>query len=602
MFWNRDLFVLRGSQLIGGLLAFVALHSVTADVVDKTTREQAHALAETGVRFELDGAPRYAQYAWQAALRSDPNCALARWRLGYIRSGDEWVAAGESPSDQRTEEFVSYTKQRDGNLDEGPRELTLAFWCRNNGLLERSEVHFQRVFDNRDAPAEARQRAANALGLREFGGEMRSPEQIQELRTQLRQAQLELNFWSKKLAEPLRQLQSSRHKKRQLGLESLRQIDDPAAIPALELSLSTFGEIAAYEAVGIIKRIEGPEAAESLARHAIVSEWPSVRKEAIRQLQQRPPQEYVPMLLGVLRMPIRSVFQIAAGEDGQILHEHMFHQEGIEEHRQLTLATTAVSPAISDDTDQQDELTRVRRRARRIETEILATNTRNSQQNQRVFEILRETTGEQFSSDPTAWWDWWKNYNEYEIATNKPVRSATRSRQYTYQSSIPTRIATAGTGGGGRSCECFPQGTLVWTEIGKQTIETIRAGDRVLSQNPDTGELSYKLVTGVTLRRQAPMQTVTLGDHELTLTTGHPLWVNGSGWRMAKLLKLGDQVHCMDGAKGVSSMVKSPRGDAYNLIVDDFGSYFVTELGVLVHDNTYRKPNRAVSPGLVAKN
>ena len=69
---------------------------------------------------------------------------------------------------------------------------------------------------------------------------------------------------------------------------------------------------------------------------------------------------------------------------------------------------------------------------------------------------------------------------------------------------------------------------------------------------------------------------------------------------MAKLLNLGSRVHCIGGSQTVTRTEKSPRETAYNLIVQGFGSYFVTDLGILVHDNTYRSPNRALSPGLLA--
>lgn len=298
--------------------------------------------------------------------------------------------------------------------------------------------------------------------------------------------------------------------------------------------------------------------------------------------------------MSALQMPIRSVFQITSGDDGQILHEHLFVQEGVDEHRQLLVTNTAVASVVDEDANNRDELNRIRNQAGQIESNVMEFNGRHSEQNARIYEVLRTTTGQQLESTPTAWWDWWKNYNEYELVVNKPVRRENRSRQYAYRPTIrPAR---------GRTSECFPTGTIVWTELGKRSIESVKAGDRVLSQNPNTGELDYKVVTGITRREQAPMQTIFLGDHELTLTTGHPLWVNGAGWRMAKLLKLGDQVHCLQGSRRVDRLVTVDNGVAYNLIVDDFGSYFVTDIGVLVHDNTYRRPNRAVSPGLVAKN
>ena len=43
------------------------------------------------------------------------------------------------------------------------------------------------------------------------------------------------------------------------------------------------------------------------------------------------------------------------------------------------------------------------------------------------------------------------------------------------------------------------------------------------------------------------------------------------------------------------------NAETYNLVVADFNTYFVGESGILVHDNTPRKPTRAVVPGMLAK-
>jgi hypothetical protein len=44
-----------------------------------------------------------------------------------------------------------------------------------------------------------------------------------------------------------------------------------------------------------------------------------------------------------------------------------------------------------------------------------------------------------------------------------------------------------------------------------------------------------------------------------------------------------------------------PAEFAYNLIVDDFHTFFVGDPGFLVHDNTPREPTAALIPGLLPK-
>ncbi len=80
---------------------------------------------------------------------------------------------------------------------------------------------------------------------------------------------------------------------------------------------------------------------------------------------------------------------------------------------------------------------------------------------------------------------------------------------------------------------------------------------------------------------------------------GTPIWVNGHGWQMAKRLTVGDVLHTLEGPRVVVQIVETDPARAHNLVVDDLGTYFVSEKGVLVHDNQPRQPTQARTPGLV---
>jgi hypothetical protein len=134
--------------------------------------------------------------------------------------------------------------------------------------------------------------------------------------------------------------------------------------------------------------------------------------------------------------------------------------------------------------------------------------------------------------------------------------------------------------------------------MGAAPIETVRGGDRVLSQDPDTGELAYKIVLGTTVRPPAPLVQIRAGGSEIRATRGHPFWVSGKGWEMAKFLALGDKLHCATGFLPIESLEEAPAEQTYNLIVEDFATYFVGEHRLLVHDNTLRQPTLAIVPGL----
>lgn len=92
-----------------------------------------------------------------------------------------------------------------------------------------------------------------------------------------------------------------------------------------------------------------------------------------------------------------------------------------------------------------------------------------------------------FEPEPRFWWKWWQDYNELYLFNEKPIYEKTFSNYYDYDmysESMPVPPLSS----------CFVRGTLVPTKAGPETIENIRLGDQVLSQDPDSGELTYKTV------------------------------------------------------------------------------------------------------------
>ena len=92
-----------------------------------------------------------------------------------------------------------------------------------------------------------------------------------------------------------------------------------------------------------------------------------------------------------------------------------------------------------------------------------------------------------------------------------------------------------------------------------------------------------------------------LHDGYLRTSAGHPLWVAGVGWRMAKELEDGGILLGVTGSPRIQSIAPDGEEEAYNLVVAEFNTYFVGESGVLVHENPPRRPTRATVPGLAAK-
>jgi hypothetical protein len=255
------------------------------------------------------------------------------------------------------------------------------------------------------------------------------------------------------------------------------------------------------------------------------------------------------------------------------------------------------------------------------------TNEAIARRNTRIEAVLCQTTGLDLGDNPMQWWTWWwQDYNEsYNVsggtdqtADDTPAKPEYHSEERDeYEGSTPTYGMTGPPGPihlGGQhtvlgpiSCHsCFAPGTRVWTLTGRQAIETIKVGDRVLAQDVESGELAYKPVLGITLRTPGPRMKLRVGSENIIATPSHPFWVAGQGWRMTKQLETGSRLHTLSGAAPVETIEKLPidpgyAGMAYNLIVADFDSYFVGDRGILVHDNTPRQPTAAVLPGLVRR-
>jgi hypothetical protein len=271
-------------------------------------------------------------------------------------------------------------------------------------------------------------------------------------------------------------------------------------------------------------------------------------------------------------------------------------------------AQRAVSTAVRNQAAMRDAVDRVNRGI--------------AERNARLVAVLHDTTGLDLGSEPMAWWGWWwQDYNEmYKVSSSSEPTDPGESPkpEYHYDAYQPYQGSSAGfspissVGNGavglnavtpGVASSCFTPGTKVWTLTGQQPIEKIRVGDRVLAQDVESGELGYKPVLAVTTRPPVRWMKIGLGKEAITATPSHPFWVSGKGWEMTKQLKAGSLVHTPSGSVPVESVEKlesrpEEAVTAYNLIVADFSSYFVGDQGILVHDNTPRKPTAALLPGL----
>ena len=134
---------------------------------------------------------------------------------------------------------------------------------------------------------------------------------------------------------------------------------------------------------------------------------------------------------------------------------------------------------------------------------------------------------------------------------------------------------------------CFVAGTQVLTENGLRNIEDIQVGDKVYAINIDNNERELKTVKETYITRTYETYTLTINDEKVTTTPRHQFYIVDKGWVRAYDLEVGDKIV----AKYEDLTINQIEHDfleksipVYNLTVDDFHTYLVTEYEVLVHN------------------
>ena len=89
--------------------------------------------------------------------------------------------------------------------------------------------------------------------------------------------------------------------------------------------------------------------------------------------------------------------------------------------------------------------------------------------------------------------------------------------------------------GGLTSNVCFVAGTLVHLADKDVAIETVKKGDLVWAENPETRERSLKRVVRTFCNQSNELVQIRTSDEEITATPTHPFYVRGKGWVNAGL-------------------------------------------------------------------
>ena len=135
---------------------------------------------------------------------------------------------------------------------------------------------------------------------------------------------------------------------------------------------------------------------------------------------------------------------------------------------------------------------------------------------------------------------------------------------------------------------CFVAGTMILTASGLVAIENIKAGDKVISIDPETFETAEKTVLETYIREVTTLVHLTVNGEEIVTTVDHPFYVKNQGFIKAGELIVGDELLDVNGnvllVENFDVELTDKPVKVYNFQVEDFHTYHVGENGVWVHN------------------
>jgi hypothetical protein len=567
------------------------------------------------------------------AVLAEPNHATARGLLGLMSYAGKWrqpqEIAEKLPSDEAlAAALAEYNTRRDQTADTADAQWKLALWCEQHGLQPEAKAHLVAV--TRLDPSH--ERAWKHLGCRLQNGRWMTPEQIDEEEAEVVARRKADAYWSKRL-ESIKRMLAIRGRRADAE-RALVEVTDPRAARAVWTYFARGGEADQGRAVQLFGQIDAPEASLDLAALAVSSPAPEVRRKATETLVRRDPREFVGALIERIRTPLKYEvrFVEGPGKPGSLFVEgEKFNIRRIYEaplppgerdrrtdldldldldRRLLTPDPADTTPHVpvllasrrdkdDDDRDEKRDEERDRRdtiernwqeakRAaasaeQRLEADLMVVRAYNEDaeaNNKRVLPVLQAVTVKDLGSDRQTWSRWWTNERGY-------VYKETTGPKPTYQEEVPPSYVP---NFNRVSHSCFGAGTPVQTITGTRPIESLKVGDRILTQDTTTGALSFQPILTVYHNPPAPTLKIELGDQPVIATAIHRFWRAGKGWTMARELKPGDLIRTLGGTAQVAAVTENAVQPVFNLEVAEGHTFFVGGRATLVHDNSLVQP------------
>jgi RHS repeat-associated protein len=172
--------------------------------------------------------------------------------------------------------------------------------------------------------------------------------------------------------------------------------------------------------------------------------------------------------------------------------------------------------------------------------------------------------------------------------TKTATKTATKIESHTAQKVASKAPATTGakTQNAINKAGCFVKGTLILTNKGLIPIEQIAVGDTVWVYNDSTGDKAKQVVFNVVVRQTSRLISIYIDSAVIHTTSEHPFYIR-SRWVNAENIEINDSIVLFNGRQAAIRYieVKDTSCTVYNFAVENYHTYYVSDLSVLVHNN-----------------
>lgn len=568
------------------------------------------------------------------AVMADPQNAAARGLLGMVKDRDgDWVKSGQAAKADRQdpklfEALGEYNRKRtvmdDHDADD---HWKLAIWCEGQGLKAEALAHFAAVVRLEPGRAAAWKR----LGCKKVDGRWMNDEQAAAEKAEREAQKAADRAWSARLEELRRDLADPRER---AGAEQeLSRVSNPRAVPSIWKVFVRGRNPSLSRAVQLLGQVRSPASSKALAWLVVGSKSETVRQRATETLETRDAREFLDILIGALRQPVR--YQVrpvrGPGQPGTLYIEGRAYntmevfrpwnmpRRALRSGDYVTLdanglpvinepSLTRLSyPGVSLEVTRDLEIPIGEMQLEAIQTAVVAErqlerqvalldrlNQRIGAWNERVLPALTTLTGQDLGAEAQAWSKWWTEEQGYAYSPppEPPRPTLVEDVPLAYQPPpIRPEVVTGQVVGVTYHHSCFARGTLVRTRNGLKPIESVHLGDQVLTQDGSTGKMAYQPVIFTHHNPPSPTLRISLdGGESVVATPIHRFWKAGKGWAMARDLKPGDIIRSVDGLARVDAISNERVQPVFNLEVASGQSFFVGTAGLLVHDNSLVEP------------